>query len=288
MRATLSERRRITIAATALAFAVLIGVPQLLHAQDWRTISQSRQAGDETALRVDVEYAAGELRLGQAAAGSLYRMTMRYDDDLITPRVAYRNGRLSVGMENTQIKGRSTKGGFLDLKLGASVPLDLHLKFGAAEANLDLGGMHVSRAAIATGASSTKLTVSAPNAGSCDLLELEVGAARFEATRLGNLNARRMTMHGGVGEVTLDFTGQWQQDMIGKIDMGLGSLTLRLPRGLGVSIRKGGLLASFDSQGLVKRGDVHYSENWDSATHKLSLEINAALGSINVVWVDSQ
>lgn len=284
----MSERRRLTIAVVALAFAAVAGVPQLLHAQDWRTVSQSRQAGDETALRVDVEYAAGELRLGPGADGSLYRMTMRYDDDIINPRIAYRNSRLRVGMEDAQIRGRSTKGGFLDLKLGPSVPLELELKFGAAEAKLDLGGMHVRRASIATGASSTDLTVSAPNTGSCDLLELEVGAARFEATRLGNLNARRMTLHGGVGEVTLDFTGQWQQDMTGKVDMGLGSLTLRLPRGLGVSIRKGGLLASFDSQGLVKRGDVHYSENWDSATHKLSLEINAALGSINVVWVDSQ
>lgn len=285
----MSERHRILFAAVvAFACAVAVDAPALLHAQDWRTISQSRQVGDETALRVDVEYAAGELRLSQAAAGSLYRMTMRYDDDIVTPRVAYRNRRLSVGMEDAQIKGRSTKGGLLDLKLSPSVPLDLRLKFGAAEASLDLGGMHVRRAAISTGASSTDLTVSAPNTESCDLLELEVGAARFEATRLGNLNARRMTLHGGVGEVTLDFTGQWQQDMTGKIDMGLGTLTLRLPRGLGVSIRKGGLLASFDSQGLIKRGDVHYSENWDSATHKLSLEINAALGSINVVWVDSQ
>jgi hypothetical protein len=72
------------------------------------------------------------------------------------------------------------------------------------------------------------------------------------------------------------------------VEMGLGTLTLRLPRGLGVRIVKDGLLASFDSQGLTKRGDVYYSEDYEDTTYKLSLDLDAALGSIRVEWVDPQ
>lgn len=85
----------------------------------------------------------------------------------------------------------------------------------------------------------------------------------------------------------LDFTGTWKQDLAASIEMGLGSLTLRLPEGLGVRVEKDGILAAFDSQRLTKRGNVYYSSNWESAKHKLSLDLSAALGSIKVEWVDS-
>ena len=46
-------------------------------------------------------------------------------------------------------------------------------------------------------------------------------------------------------------------------------------------------LAGRISQRLTKRGNVYYSSNWESAKHKLSLDLSAALGSIKVEWVDS-
>jgi hypothetical protein len=69
--------------------------------------------------------------------------------------------------------------------------------------------------------------------------------------------------------------------------MGLGSLTLRVPRGLGLRVQKQGFLAGFDSEGLVKRGDVYFSENWEAANRRLTVRLQAALGSIRVVWVDA-
>jgi predicted membrane protein len=115
-----------------------------------------------------------------------------------------------------------------------------------------------------------------------------VGAARFEAEGLGNLNCEDLSFSGGVGDVALDFTGNWRTDGTVDIDMGLGSLTLRLPKGLGVSVHKSSVLASFDSQGLIKRGQVYYSEGFDKADRKLNINIDAALGSIKVLWVESR
>lgn len=276
---------QIALAATITALALL--APAVAHGQDWHTSSYSRQAAGESNLQVDVEYGAGRLNIAPASAGVLYRANLRYDADAFTPKVTYSNGRVHFGIEGNNVRGRNLKEGLLDLRLSPQVPVDLELAFGAADATIELGGIRVRSAEVHTGASRTMLSVSSPNAEECRQLEVEVGAARFEATGLGNLNTPRLTLQGGVGEVILDFTGEWKQDMSAAIEMGLGSLTLRVPEGLGVRVVKDGMLASFDSQRLTKRGDVYYSENWDDAKHKLSLEIEAALGSIRVEWVDS-
>lgn len=280
-----STMLRITIAATLTALALLVPRPAL--GQDWHTASFARQAAGEDQLRVDVEYGAGQLKLAPGAPGTLYRASLRYDADAFKPKVTYAATRLRFGMEGGNARGRNLKEGLLDLRLSPDVPMDLNLAFGAADATIELGGLRVRSAAVKTGASRTVLSVSAPNEEACRLLAIEVGAAQFEARGLGNLNAQRVTLKGGVGEMTLDFTGAWQRDMSARIEMGLGALTLRLPVGLGVRVEKSGLLASFDSQRLTKRGNVYYSENWDDATYKLTLDVDAALGSIRVEWVDS-
>jgi hypothetical protein len=238
-------------------------------------------------LRVDVEYGAGQLKLGPAQAGLLYRTNIRYDADAFKPKVSYEANRLRIGMEGGNVRGRNLREALLDVRLSPDVPVDLRVAFGAADATLDLGGLRLQRARIQTGASRTTVNVTSANRESCELLEIEVGAAKFEANGLGNLNARRIAVRGGVGEVVLDFGGEWQQDMQGTVEMGLGSLTIRVPHDVGLRVVKGGLLSAFDSQGLVKRGNVYYSENWERVSHKLTLDIDAALGSIRVEWLDS-
>lgn len=274
----------LAIALTLTALALL--APRPAHAQDWRTFTAGRAKSGEELLRVDLEYGAGRLDVGPGAAGTLYRTNMRYDADSFRPRVNYGNSRLHVGIQGRNGKAHKPKSGHLDLRLAPDVPLDLELKFGATEANLELGGLRIRRGEISTGASKTTLRISRPNAERCELFELQIGAAKFHAIGLGNLNAQRLSVEGGVGEVILDFTGSWRSDLQARVQMGLGALTLHVPRRLGVRVAKEGFLAPFDSQELIKRGNAFYSQNWDRADHKLSLDIEAAFGSIKIVWVD--
>jgi hypothetical protein len=272
--------------AGVLGLALL--APTSVAGQDWRTITSMCQQADEDLLRVEVQYGAGRFEVGSGSGSTLYRASLRYDSEVFSPRIAYQSGLLRLGLDDLKVRGRNLRSGHLRLDLTRNVPLELKLEFGAARAELDLGGLRIRQARIATGASETDLTFSSPNTEACRLLELEVGAAQFRARQIANLNAERLTLAGGVGEVDLDFTGQWQRNLTADIKMGLGSLTLRVPRGLGLRVRKGGLLVGFDSQGLVKRGDVYYSENWDDAERKLTVNVDAALGSVRVTWVDNE
>jgi len=272
----------------AVAAAALLAWPGPARAQDWRSITQMRQlTSDHEPLRVNIQYGAGTLEVSPGSAGLLYRASLRYDADAFRPEIDFHDGVLNLGLDDVRVRGRNVKAGEMKLQLGNQMPLDLHIEFGAARADLDLSGLRVQRFHLATGASETLLKFSKPNPEICELVELQIGAAKFQAIGLGNVNARVLDFSGGVGEVTLDFTGAWQQDLEARLKMGLGSLTLRVPRDVGMQVRKDGILVGFDSQGLIKRGDVYQSENWGSAERKLTVEIDAAFGSIRVVWIDA-
>ena len=163
--------------------------------------------------------------------------------------------------------------------------MDLDLEFGAVRAELDLGGLSMTGLSLSTGASESMVDISEPNPVRMRTASFEVGAADFTVRHLGNLNARRIEVDAGVGDITLWFNGAWEQEAGVAIDMGLGSLELRFPEGLGVRLNKDSFLTSLDSEGMVKHGDAYYSLDWETADRRITIDLNAAFGSVRVVWV---
>ena len=256
-----------------------------LEAQSWRTVTTSRQIGEERALDVRVSYGAGRFSVRPASAGTLYRMQLRYDQDLFEPRSEYDGQTLELGLEGTpSIRIWKQGGAEMDLELAGSVPMNLDLEFGAVRAELELGGLSLSNLSVRTGASATLLEVSRPNPSTMTRAEFQVGAADFTARRLGNLNAGRIEVGAGVGDLTIDLTGNWRQDADVNVTMGLGSLELVFPEGLGVKLERKTFLTSLDTQGLVKRGDSYYSLDWETAEHRVTVRVEAAFVSVDVRW----
>jgi hypothetical protein len=275
----------------AAVMASLLSTPEDSAAQSWRTVNTSRQLAGEREVDVLVRYGAGTFQVHPAEEGNaLYRMRLRYDEDALQPLSEYRDGRLQLGVQNgTRIlPGGRSGSGEMDLALTRSVPMDLKLEFGAVRAELDLGGLSLRTLELSTGASEAVLDIAEPNRVRMTRARMEVGAASFTASNLGNLNADLIDISAGVGEVKLNFDGAWQGDMDVKVGMGLGSLELGFPRGLGVRINRSTFLTSFDSQELVRRGEAYYSENWDQAEHRVTLSVEAAFGSIKVHWFDGE
>lgn len=275
--------RKVTVCALAVALAT----PTLATGQSWRTVTMSRQLQAVRDLDVHVEYGAGRLYIRSVEEGLLYRMKLRYDEDAFEPVADFSGNRLHVGIEsirrNVSLKGRES--GELDLELARGVPMDLDLEFGAVRADIDLGGLALTDLALSTGASESTFDISEPNAERIRTASFEVGAAEFTARHLGNLNAERIDVDAGVGSITLWLNGRWERDARLVIDMGLGALELRVPEGLGIRLRKDSFLTSLDADRLVKRGDVYESRNFDEAERRVTIDLDAAFGSVDVVWV---
>ena len=283
-------KRTAAVLAVALAWVVTSASAQTL-----RTLTSARQLHGESSLIVEVNYAVGQLKLEPASPGDLYRMELRYDEEKFTPVREYdadagvlRLGLRSLHGHTSLRRGHGEETPSLDVALTPDVPLTLRIEVGAAESDVELGGLQLRRVAYKTGASESHVRFSRPNSVECDALTFEAGAAEFTATGLGNSNCRRMGFHGGVGDVTLDFGGEWRTSADVTVKIGIGELKLVLPRDLGVAIHLNRFLTSFDRSGFTKRGGVYYSDNYAAASYRLTLNIDAAFGGIDVQWADGR
>ncbi len=273
-----------------------LGVPSAdAEGQSFQTISSSRQVRGEDRLDVDVEFAIGSFRLYPDDSGALYRGEMVYDGDMFDPEISYdpeyRELHVRVGSFHFGggIEHHERSKQRLELAVTRVVPVHIDVEFGAGEGDIELGGLTLASANIATGASSSQVRFSDPNRITCSRISFEVGAAEFRAQQLGNARCERIDLAAGAGELTLDFSGDWGS--VGRaradIGVGLGSLTLRFPADLGVSVDVSRFLATFDRSGFTRRGGKYYSRNYATASTKLDLDITAALGTIDVVWLDN-
>lgn len=271
-----------------LSISLLMGLaPVDASAQDWRNVTSFRQRSDESRLDVHVRYGAGLLTIEPGSAGELYRADIRYDSDVFEPVTDYEKGRLELGVEggDRNLKIRNNDSGLMKLALSPDVPLDLDLDFGAVEANLELGGLRVVRADIETGASNTRLRFSQPNPAACDRLGIQMGAAAMEARGLANANCSQVRAEGGMGDLTLDFSGEWRQDLDADVTIAVGSVTFRIPENVGVRVTRNTFLAGFDGPGFHKRDGAHYSENWERAERRLTIKVDGAFGNVDVRWI---
>lgn len=287
--------RRPAVFAAALS---LILVSPLAAQDAWYELSARRQIEGVRALQADIEYAVGRLQVGAAPRGLLYEAKLRYDSRDFEPTRSWSmdGGRGQLGLQVSTLDGNYNLGdlddfddsnlGALDLALSREVPTALSVAVGAAVVDMDLGGIALQRLVYQTGASETRIGFETPNPVRMDRLELSAGAAEFTASGLGNARFDYMEFNGVVGDVTLDFSGEWDGSATGNIKMGLGSLQLTFPRDVGVRIEKKSLLAPLDSTGLEAVDGGYQTSNWDTATNTISLDIRAALGSIDVSFVD--
>jgi hypothetical protein len=294
--------------ATLLATGGCLLIAGPVAGQVWKEFRTARQLGSFEAQHVEIAYGAGRLSVGPSASSLLYDVLIRYDGDRFLPIRSWsvENGisklRVSLRSQNAEsdenfgieldkfdldfdledLQRLDDASGRLELQLSPSVPTDLAIRVGAAESALDLGGLSITNLTVETGASDTELSFEQANAVAMESLVLHVGAASFRAWQLGNANFETFRFEGGVGEVTLDFTGDWERSATGGIKVGVGAIKLRVPQALGVRIQRRSFLTAFRAPGFVKQDGEYKSANWDQAEFTLDLELDAAFGAVSV------
>jgi hypothetical protein len=263
------------------------------QAQTMRPFATFRQMHGETRLAAQIEYAAGNLRLGPGQPAELYRMDVSYDNDRFIPLSDFDATRSSValglrpaGEAGVRVVSRNQLAQMAAVAFSPRVDLALDLTLGAVDAEVELGGLRVSTLDVKTGASRSLVRFSQPNLTRCRRAEFSAGAAELTVMGLGNSRCDEIEFEGGMGKVMLDFTGAWTSSARVQVKMAVGELTLRLPRKVGVRIGVDKFLSRFAQAGLVLRGDDFVSPNYDQSPRKLDLELTTAMGGVNVEWVE--
>ena len=226
-----------------LGVSALVAILSPLDAaivQNSQTVTTSQKLEDTDEKRVSIEFGAGRLTIRPIDKGLLYRLKLRYNKDYFEPVIDLSGNRLHLGVERIRKGFRgifnwnsSGEGNEFDLELTREVPMDLHINFGAGSAELDLGGLALTGLEFNTGASESRIKVSAPNREQISKAQFNIGAADFQLEQLGSLNAEDIEINAGVGSLELSLDGSWQRDAVISIDMGIGSLELHVPEDLG-------------------------------------------------------
>lgn len=99
---------------------------------------------------------------------------------------------------------------------------------------------------------------------------------------LGDLALTRLNVEGGAGEVTIDLTGVWQNDLDARIGGGLGDINLRLPGNAGVSVEVETGIGGIDASGLTRDGDTYTNDAYGTSDVTLRIEIEGGAGHINL------
>ena len=245
----------------------------------------------EQRMTVQLEFAAGELRLMPAAPGTLYRMETRYDSERYAPRSEYHvpTRALELGLKSEGKGGlRVTNVKQLDQQatvwLSPEVELGLALSLGASESRIDLGGLRLHDLRLEVGGSRTRLSFSRPGVGSCREAVVEVGAGELEVDRFANSGCSSLRLNGGVGVVSLDMGGQPEANISAEVTMTMGRLTLKLPRGAGVRLTLDRFFASFSPAGFSRQGEQFVTPDYATARRKIDLRVASSVGAVKVEW----
>jgi hypothetical protein len=117
-------------------------------------------------------------------------------------------------------------------------------------------------------------------------LSLELGVGR-STVDLRSIDVRNLHALTGVGDTTLDLSGARANGMTAKIEAGIGKLTLKLPRSVGVRVsgREDGL-GDTSADGFVAQGNSWVNDAYAGPGPKIEIDLSRGIGELTLLLVD--
>lgn len=228
-------------------------------------------------------FGAGELKVSPGAQNALVQGTATYNLPDLKPEVSVDENRVRIETGELEIGGiPNLRGDYKnewDLKL-SDVPMDVRISAGAYKSRVDLGGLSILSLSVSDGAAEVELEFSQPNRVEMSTLRYETGASSVTLRGLANSNAQSVIFKAGAGEYTLDFSGDLQRDMDVKIDTGMSSMTIVVPKGVSARVLYDGGLSNVDVSGdWEKVGNDYYLSG---SGPRITINVNLGAGNLEL------
>jgi len=285
-----SRARLLTIAVilgiTSLACGITLTMPDdAIEIGELRTetiLVPAPTAGQTTAVML--EFGAGTLTLQPGAVDGLVVGTASYNVNGMEPKVTSGGGEVSIKQDPYEFK----LGGLPNVKdvvnewelFFSNAPIDLEIRAGAFDGDLELGSMAIENLRIFSGASNVNLRFSVPNVAPMSQLHYTTGASKADLVGLANANFSLMKFEGGVGDYTLDFSGALQRDATVEIEAGLSNVKVIVPEGIPTTLQIDGNLTNVNARGQWAGGANTYSLAGNGPT--LTIQITLGAGNLEL------
>lgn len=246
--------------------------------------------GAETAA-VDVRFGGGELVLSSGADDQLFSGRFIYNVEPWTPDVTFEDERLTVEQGGDEDAWGFPSGNVGDirnewtLEFTPQIPLAMDLKMGAGKGTLDFSGLQITELDIDMGAGDFEVRFDEPNQAEMRRLTLDAGASKLRVQGIGNAGPEHVTVQGGAGDITLDFTGDWPDSADIDITAGVGTLALRLPDDVGVEVDIEGGLSDIEAPDFTEQPQGYVNDAYETAERQLHIEVKLGIGRVSLIEV---
>jgi hypothetical protein len=237
-------------------------------------------------VNVDIVFGAGRLELEAGVSDELLSGYFRYNVERWAPDITYEGNDLTIqqggdedvwGIPSGNIRNR------WELEFSPELPLEVDVRAGAGEGELDLTDLKISSLDVDVGAGDFVLRFDEPNGVAMDHLTLDTGASRIEIVGVGNASPETMRLQGGVGDISLDLTGDWARSAEVTVRAGAGALTLHLPQDVGVEVETRGGLTNVEAYGLRQMGGTYTNDAFGETESELRISVTTGLGNVRLI-----
>ena len=197
-----------------------------------------------------------------------------------------RVGYLEAGLGTEDIDGgASFQRGTWTLGFSDELPLRLDVELGFGSGSLDLSGLQIKDLNVSAGAGDLVIDFATPNPVVVENITIEAGVSSFAGRRLGNANFRQLRFQGGVGAYTLDFSGELSGESAVEAEVGMGMLTIIVPRETGARVLfERNWISNLDlGSDFTDTGENEFtSENFERASGRITLRLDASLANVRI------
>ncbi len=163
--------------------------------------------------------------------------------------------------------------------------INIKSRIKAGEIKYDVGGLRIKNFDLINWAGQVDVDFFQPNKIPMETFDVNVKVGELTLRNLGNANFKEADINGGIGEMTVDFTGERIHRTMAKIDLDIGETSVIIPESVGTKIKVSSL--SFLSQinfptRFSKKGKYLYSENYNTAENSLYLVISSGIGELDI------
>lgn len=254
-----------------------------------RIYSNSIPLKNEKELKVNIEVAMTKLVIGRDHLDNVISYEInrkgKYPDPELRYRIMDNIGYLNISTKDeSTIKFRGINSDRWILNFTDKIPISFDIEIGAGKGTLDLTDLKIKDLNISAGAGSVYLTFNKLNSHVIESINLESGVSKFKAYNLSNANFNYLKFSGGLGSYELDFSGELNREVDADIELGLGSLTITIPKYIGTKVYyEKNWFSSFDiDKDFDEEGNEFTTPNYYNTKGKINIRINAGLGSIKI------
>jgi len=280
-------------------FVLIVLIPGFAEDKQSGRLTLEEPLSREKNMVVFIRFGNGYLNLGEAEEKTAFEGEFYYKE--YKPDVRYEvvgdEGRLDIHFSG-EVRDDQEDSKHIDsidklydnemnLRFSPNIPLDLEMDFGVIKGELDFSGLQVKNIDLEVGVSKADIYFEKPNRITMESFDIEGGVGKLRIEKLGNANIKELTFEGGIGSYELDFSGEYQRDFYGNIELGMGKLILYIPRNTGTRISVDrSFLSSLSIDEAYKDGDVYTNDQWEKSKYNIDLDIETGVGKIEVIWTD--